>query len=41
MCEINPKDWVSLPIRYQTQKGRVCKYKVIGDVTDKFLAENS
>ena len=34
ICEVNPRDVVSIPDDYNNTKMRVCKYKVIGEVDD-------
>jgi len=34
LCEVNPKDVVSVPVDYNYSKMRVCRYKVIKEVTD-------
>lgn len=34
ICEINPRDVVSIPKDYNNTKMRCCEYKVIGEVTD-------
>jgi len=34
ICEVNPKDVVSIPKDYSNSKMRCCAYKVIGEVTD-------
>ena len=36
VCEVNPKDVVSIPTDYNNTKMRVCEYTVIADVTDKY-----
>lgn len=33
--EVDPRDFVAVPYDYNDSKARVCKYKVIEDVTDK------
>jgi len=35
VCEVNPRDVVSIPNDYNYAKMRVCKYKVISDVTNE------
>lgn len=32
-----PEDVIAIPTDYSEQKGRCCKYKVIGDVTEKYM----
>lgn len=34
ICEVNPRDVVSIPTDYNNTKMRVCEYKVIGEVVD-------
>ena len=34
ICEVNPRDVVSIPDDYNNTKMRVCRYKVIGEVED-------
>lgn len=34
VVEINPADVVSIPVDYNNTKGRACKYKVVGELTD-------
>ncbi len=34
ICEVHPRDVVSIPDDYKNTKMRVCKYKVIGEVAD-------
>ena len=34
ICEINPRDVVSIPTDYNNTKMRVCKYSVVGEVED-------
>lgn len=34
ICEVNPRDVVSIPADYNNTKMRVCEYKVIGEVAD-------
>ncbi len=45
ICEINPRDVVSIPQDYNNTKMRCCEYTIIGEVTDyqsaNILAENS
>lgn len=37
VVEVNPADVVAIPSDYNNAKGRACKYKVIGEVTDQDL----
>ena len=39
--EVNPADVVSIPVDYNNAKMRVCKYKVLGVVTQPFAPETS
>ncbi len=39
LCEVNPKDVVSVPVDYNNAKMRVCKYKVIKEVTKEELKD--
>jgi len=36
LCKVNPKDFVSIPTDYNSQKARVCEYLVLKDVTELF-----
>lgn len=38
--KINPRDVVSIPVDYNNQKGRACKYKVIAEVTNEVRKDN-
>ena len=40
LVKVDPRDFVSVPTDYQNQKCRVCRYKVIEDVTTKFLSKD-
>lgn len=35
ICEVNPRDVVSIPVDYNSAKMRTCEYKVLKDVTDR------
>lgn len=34
LCEVDPRDVVSVPVDYNSQKMRTCKYKVIGETKE-------
>lgn len=40
LVKVDPRDFVSVPTDYSAQKARVCRYKVIEDVTTQFLAKD-
>lgn len=40
LVKVDPRDFVSVPTDYGFTKCRVCRYKVIEDVTTKFLAKD-
>ena len=40
LVKVDPRDFVSCPIDYGSTKARICRYKVIEDVTTKFLAKD-
>ena len=40
LVKVDPRDFVSVPTDYSAQKARVCRYKVIEDVTTKFLSKD-
>lgn len=40
LVKVDPRDFVSVPVDYGSTKARVCRYKVIEDVTSKFLAND-
>lgn len=37
LCQIHPKDFVSIPVDYDSKKARVCEYLVLKDVTENFI----
>lgn len=40
LVKVDPRDFVSVPVDYGSTKARVCRYKVIEDVTTKFLPKD-
>ena len=39
LVKVDPRDFVSVPVDYGSTKARVCRYKVIEDVTTQFLTK--
>ena len=39
ICEVNPKDVVSIPVDYNNAKMRVCEYKVVDEIPTYFDAQ--
>lgn len=40
LVKVDPRDFVSVPVDYGSTKARVCRYKVVEDVTTKFLSKD-